>query len=461
MSWLKTLREAIKGSHHQDYTEGPIGRSLVLLAIPMVLETVLESVFAVVDVFFVARLGADAVATIALTETIETLVYAVSLGLGIGVTATVARRIGEKDPDGAARAAVQAIALGILVAIGIAAVGVTQAPRLLALMGGSPTVQAEGAAFTRVIMGGNVAVLLLFLINAIFRGAGDAAIAMRSLWIANAFNIVLGPCLIFGFGPFPQLGLVGAAIGTTTGRSIGVLYQLTQLARTDGRIAIRREHLALDWAVMGRLLRISGSGILQMLIGMTSWIGLVRVVATFGSPVLAGYGIAIRVIVFALLPAWGLSNAAATMVGQALGALKPDRAEQAVWLAGRYAVIVLGVVGLVFAVFAGPIVAIFTHEPEVASVGTICLRVVGIGFAFFAYGMTLSSAFNGAGDTWTPTWLGLFCFWLFEVPLAWVLARPLGLGPTGAFLAITVAFATYAVAAVVLFRRGRWKARVV
>ncbi len=461
MSWLKTLREAVGGSHHQDYTEGPIGRSLVLLAIPMVLETVLESVFAVVDVFFVARLGADAVATIALTETLETLVYAVSLGLGIGVTATVARRIGEKDPDGAARVAVQAIVLGVLVAIGIALVGVTQAPRLLALMGGSEAVQAVGAPFTRVIMGGNVAVLLLFLINAIFRGAGDAAIAMRSLWIANAFNIVLGPCLIFGFGPFPQLGLVGAAIGTTTGRSIGVLYQLTQLARTDGRIVIRREHLSIDWAVMGRLLRISGSGILQMLIGMTSWIGLVRVVATFGSSVLAGYGIAIRVVVFALLPAWGLSNAAATMVGQALGALKPDRAERAVWLAGRYAVVVLGGVGFVFAALAGPIVAIFTREPDVASVGTTCLRVVSVGFVFWAYGMTLSSAFNGAGDTWTPTWLGLFCFWLWEVPLAWVLARPLGLGPTGAFLAITIAFGTYAVAAVVLFRRGHWKTRVV
>ncbi len=461
MSFLKTLREAVRGSHHQDYTEGPIGRSLILLAVPMVLETVLESVFAVVDVFFVARLGADAIATVGLTEAMETLVYAASLGLGIGVTAMVARRIGEKDPDGAAETAVQAIILGVLVAIGIAAVGVTWAPELLGLMGGNATVQREGAAFTRVIMGGNVAVLLLFLINAIFRGAGDAAIAMRSLWIANAFNIVLGPCLVFGFGPFPRLGLVGAAIGTTTGRSIGVLYQLSQLRRRDGRILIRRAHLKLDPAVMWRLVRLSGTGIVQMLIGMTSWIGLIRVLAGFGSQVLAGYTVAIRIVVFALLPAWGLSNAAATMVGQALGAKKPERGERATWLAAGYSSLLLGAVGLAFVVFAGPIIRVFTDDPAVVPVGVACLRTVSGGFLFYGSGMVLSNAFNGAGDTWTPTWLNLACFWLWEIPLAWVLARTLGWGPQGVFTAITIAFSTFAVASALLFRRGRWKTRVV
>ncbi len=461
MSWLNTLREAVKGSHRQDYTEGPIGRSLVLLAIPMVLETVLESVFAVVDVFFVARLGADAIATVALTETMEAVVYAVSLGLGIGVTATVARRIGEKDLEGAAHAAIQAIALGVLTAILVAAVGITQAPRLLGLMGGSPAVQQQGAAFTRVIMGGNIAVLLLFLINAIFRGAGDAAIAMRSLWIANAFNIVLGPCLIFGFGPFPRLGLVGAAIGTTTGRSIGVLYQLSQLARRDGRIVIRAEHLGIRWDLMGRLLRLSGAGIFQMLVGMTSWIGLVRVISGFGSLALAGYLIAIRVVVFALLPSWGMSNAAATMVGQALGANKPERAETSVWMAARYNAMVQGAIGLLFLAFAPIIVRLFTRDPAIAPYGVACLRIVAVGFAFYACGMVVSNAFNGAGDAWTPTWLNLVFFWLLEIPLAWALARPLGWGPAGVFTAITVAFSAFAVASMVVFRRGRWKTRVV
>jgi putative MATE family efflux protein len=460
MSALDTLREAIRGSK-QDFTEGPIGRSLVLLAVPMVLETVLESLFAVVDIFFVAHLGADAIAAVGLTESMESLVYAVAMGLGIGATAVVARRTGEKEPDAAAHAGAQAILLGILVALPIAILGIRFAPQLLATLGGSPEVQRGGAGFTRVVMGGNVAVLLLFLINAVFRGAGDASIAMRSLWLASACNMVLGPLFIFGVGPFPRLGLTGAAVGTTIGRSIGVLYQVSQLARRDGRVVIRARHLRPDPRALWQLARLSAAGVLQLLIGTTSWIGLVRVLSVFGSNVLAGYTIGLRVIVFALLPSWGLSNAAATLVGQNLGARKPERAEKAVWMAGFYNMCVLGGIGVLFVAFAGPIVHVFTDDPGIVPWGVWCLRIVSIGFVFYAYGMVLTSAINGAGDTWTPTLLNAVCFWLWEVPLAWALSRVAGLGPRGVFVAITVAFSTLALASAWVFRRGRWKMRAV
>ena len=460
MSALDTLREAIRGSK-QDFTDGPIGRSLVLLAIPMVLETVLESLFAVVDIFFVAHLGADAIAAVGLTESMESLIYAVAIGLGIAATAVVARRTGEKDPEAAARAGAQAILLGILVALPIAFFGIRFAPQLLALLGGSPEVQRGGAGFTRVVMGGNVAVLLLFLINAVFRGAGDASIAMRSLWLASACNMVLGPLFIFGVGPFPRLGLTGAAVGTTIGRSIGVLYQVSQLARSDGRIVIRPRHLRPDPRALWQLVRLSGASVLQLLIGTTSWIGLVRVLSVFGSSVLAGYTIGLRVIIFALLPSWGLSNAAATLVGQNLGARKPERAERAVWMAGFYNMCVLGGIGLLFVAFAGPIVRVFTSDPSIAPWAIWCLRIVSVGFVFYAYGMVLTSAINGAGDTWTPTLLNAVCFWAWEVPLAWALSRVSGLGPRGVFVAITIAFSTLALASAWVFRRGKWKTRAV
>jgi putative MATE family efflux protein len=460
MSALATLREAIRGSK-EDFTDGPIGRSLVLLAIPMVLETVLESLFAVVDIFFVAHLGADAIAAVGLTESMESLVYAVAIGLGIAATAVVARRTGEKDPEAAAHAGAQAILLGIVVALPIALFGIRYAPQLLALLGGSPEVQRGGAGFTRVVMGGNVAVLLLFLVNAVFRGAGDASIAMRSLWLASACNMVLGPLFIFGVGPFPRLGLTGAAVGTTIGRSIGVLYQISQLARRDGRVVMRPRHLRPDPGALWQLVRLSAASVLQLLIGTTSWIGLVRVLSAFGSSVLAGYTIGLRVIIFALLPSWGLSNAAATLVGQNLGAGKPERAEQAVWMAGFYNMCVLGGIGLLFVAFAGPIVRVFTSDPTIAPWGIWCLRIVSVGFVFYAYGMVLTSAINGAGDTWTPTLLNAVCFWLWEVPLAWALSRVTGLGPRGVFVAITIAFSTLALASAWVFRRGNWKTRTV
>jgi len=454
--WWATVREALRGSHH-DYTSGPLGRAILLLAIPMVMEMIMESVFAVADVFWVAHLGADAVATVGLTESLLTLIYTAAMGLSIGVTAMVARRIGEKNPEGAAEAAVQGIALGLLVAAVIAVVAVPLAPRLLAVMGATPAVQALGSSYARVMLGGNAVILLLFLINAIFRGAGDAAIAMRVLWLANGINIALGPCLIFGVGPFPRLGVTGAAIATTIGRGTGVLYQLYRLWRGDARVSIRRAQLKLQPAVMRTMLRLSGTGTLQVFIGTASWIGLVRIISSFGSEAIAGYQIAIRIIIFALLPSWGLANAAATLVGQGLGAGQPERAERAVWLAGFYNMLFLGAAGAVFVAFAEPIVSAFTRDPAVAPIAVLCLRTISYGFLFYAYGMVITQSFNGAGDTWTPTWINLGCFWLWEIPLAYFLARLAGLGPRGVALAVTIAFSTVAVVSVVIFRRGRWK----
>jgi putative MATE family efflux protein len=457
--WWATVREAIRGSRHQDYTEGPIGRAIILLAIPMVMEMFMESLFAVVDIFWVAHLGADAIATVGLTESMLALVYTAAMGLSIGLGAMVARRIGEKNPAGAAEAAVQGIAVGLMVAAVTGTLGAVFAPRLLGVMGASPEVIAVGSGYTRVMLGGNAVILLLFLINATFRGAGDAAIAMRVLWLANWINILLGPCLIFGLGPFPRLGVQGAAIATTIGRGTGVLYQIYRLMRRDGRIVIHREQLQLRPAVMRTLLRLSGSGTFQVLVGTASWIGLVRIISTFGAHAVAGYTIGVRVIIFALLPSWGLANAAATMVGQGLGAGKPERAERAVWIAGLYNMYFLGTVGLVFVILAGPIVSVFTQDAAVAPVAASCLRIVSCGYLFYAWGMVLTQSFNGAGDTWTPTWLNLACFWLWEVPLAWVLAVRFGLGPSGVFLSITIAFSTLAVASAILFRRGGWKLR--
>ncbi len=460
LSLWDAIRESLRGTH-RDYTTGPVGRSIILLAIPMVLEMLMESVFAVVDIFWVAHLGKDAVATVGLTESMLTLMYAVAIGLGIGATAMVARRIGEKNPEGAARSAVQAIALGLIVSIVFAIVGVSLAPKLLAMMGGSTWVVEQGSGFTRVMFAGNASILLLFLINAIFRGAGDAAIAMRVLWLANAVNILLGPCFIFGLGPFPELGVTGAAVATTIGRSTGVIYAFSRLIRSGGHFDITRHLIRLEPAIMARLIRLSATATFQVFIGMASWIGLIRTISSFGSDAVAGYTIGIRVIIFALLPSWGMANAAATMVGQALGARKPDRAERAVWRAGFYNMICLGVVGLVFVLFARQIIGLFTDDPQVTPYGVDCLRIVAYGFLFYAYGMVITQSFNGAGDTWTPTIINLFVFWLWELPLAYTLAIFFGLGPRGVFMAIMIAFSTLAVVSAIIFRRGKWKTRIV
>jgi putative MATE family efflux protein len=456
----ETIREAIRGSE-QDYTQAPIGRSVVLLAVPMVLEMLMESLFAVVDIFFAGRLGANAVATIGITESLMTVIYAVAVGLSIGAAATVSRRIGEKDPDGAARAAVQAIALGVLMSIAIGTIGAIYGAELLGVMGASDEVVQTGGGFARILLGGSGTVLLLFLVNAIFRGAGDAAIAMRVLWFANAINIVLCPMLIFGFGPFPALGVTGAAIGTTIGRSCGVLYQLSHLTRKTGRIVVTSELLGLNQHVMRGILRLSGTGMFQNFVMTATWMGLIRILTGFGTAAVAGNAIAIRIVLFALLPSFGVSNAAATLVGQNLGADRPDRAEAAAWRAGLYNTFCLSAVGIVFLLFAPVLISFFTNDPEVTQYGVRSLRIVAAGFFFYGYGMVLTQAFNGAGDTWTPTWIALFTFWCWEIPLAWVLAHPVGLGATGVFTAAAVGFTTLAFVSGWLFRKGRWKTKKV
>jgi len=451
-----TIRQSLAGSHHGTYTDGPIGRAILLLAVPMVLELVLESVFAVVDVFFVSRLGADAVATVGLTESMLTFVYAIAIGLSVGAMATVARRIGEGDADGAARAAVQAMALGLIVSAPLGVFGALYAPQLLSMMGATTAV-LEHSSFAVVVFGANGVIMMLFLINAVFRGAGDAAVAMRVLWIANALNICLDPCLIFGLGPFPELGVTGAAVATTTGRGMGVLMQLYLLSRGNGRIAIKRHHLRLDPPVMLAMLRLSGTAMFQPLIATSSWVFLIRILATFGSVAVAGCTIAIRIVMFVLLPSWGLSNAAATLVGQNLGAGKPERAEASVWRATWYNVIFLGTIGLVFVALADVIVAGFTSDPEVAPIAVRGLRIISAGFPFYAAGYVLTQSFNGAGDTMTPTLINILCLWLGELPLAYLLATSAGFGPAGVFWAIAIAFSAMSFVSAAVFRRGKWK----
>ena len=459
-TWWDVLVHAWRGTGG-DPTKGPLVRAIILLAVPMVLETAMESVFAVVDIFFVSRLGDAAMAGVALTESILTIIYTVALGLSIGVTAMVARRIGEGDAEGASKAAAQTVILGVVIAAVFGVCGYLWSEELLRLMGADEEVVRTSLPYTRLMLGANVVIVLLFLQNAAFRGAGDAAIAMRVLWLANGLNIVLDPCFIFGLGPFPELGVQGAAVATTIGRGTAVLVQLYTLARLGGHLRVGLEHLRVMPAIMARLIRLSATGMLQTFIGMASWILLVRVNASFGAEALAGYAVAIRIVLFALLPAWGLSNAAATMVGQGLGAGDPDRAERAVWIAGKMNLYFLGTVGVVFMIFAPAIVSLFGGTGQASAYAVDCLRIVSAGFFFYAYGMVLTAAFNGAGAVWTPTIINLFCFWLWEIPLAWLLAFPVGLGPNGVFTAIMVAFSTLAVVSGTLFKRGRWKTAAV
>ena len=450
-----SIREALRGTH-QDYTVGSLNRSIFLLAIPMVLEMVLESLFAVTDVFWVGRLGADAVATVGITESMLALVFAIGMGVALSTTAMVARRIGEKDPEDAAIAGVQAIWLGLAISFIIGIPAGIFAPDLLRLMGASPAIVASGSGYARIALGGCGAIIMLFLNNAIFRGAGDAAIAMRLLWVSNIINLVLDPCLIFGLGPFPHLGVTGAALATFTGRSIGVCYQFYRLLKGTERLQVLARHLRLNARVMARLLRVSLSGIVQFAIANTSWIVLVRIISQFGAAAVAGYTISIRIVIFFILPSWGLSNAAATLVGQNLGAKRPDRAALAVWRTGFYNMVFLGLIGIFFVVFATPVVRLFVDDPAVVPVAAAALRTLSCGNIGYAYGMVMLQAFNGAGDTMTPTVVNFFGFWVLELPLAWFLAVPLRLHSEGAFLSIVIAECAMAAASVVLFKRGRW-----
>lgn len=452
------LRESLQGKE-QDYTRGPVRRTVVLLAVPMMLEMSMESLFAIVDIYFVGGLGAGAVAAVGLTEAVLTLVYAIGIGASMGATALVARRIGEQDLAGARRAAAQTLWLGLAVSVLIAVPGFIYAPELLRLMGAEPDVIAEGTAYMAIMLGGSATIIFLFLINAIFRGAGDAMIAMRSLWLANGINIVLDPCLIFGWGPFPEMGLTGAAVASTIGRGAGVAYQLWCLTGSRGRISLGFRDLPLLPAVIRALARLSTGGIAQLLIATSSWIVLMRLLAPYGSEAVAGYTIAVRILAFSLLPAWGIANAAATLVGQNLGAGQPDRAALSVREAAWFNAGLMGLFAAGCVIWAPAIIGTFTPDAEVLAYGVDCLRITAAGFVFYGVGMVMIQALNGAGDTDTPTLINLACFWCFQIPLAWALTSWLALGPRGVFLAVLIAESLLAVVALLVFRRGRWRQR--
>ena len=454
------LVEAIKGTQ-QDYTAMDLKRAIFLLAVPMILEMVMESVFALVDVYFVSRLGAEAVATVGLTESILSLIYAVAMGLAMATAATVSRRIGEKDYSRASNAAVQSIIVAFTIGIIIAIPGALFSSEILGLMGAESRIVDEFYPYMTIMLGGNAIIILLFVINAVFRSSGDAAIAMRVLWFANIVNCILDPVLIFGLGPFPELGIKGAAIATNIGRGLAVIYQLYLLAKGNGRVLIKREDLKPDFRVMIGIIRISLGGIGQSLIATSSWIGMVRIIAVFGSEVLAGYTIAIRILIFSILPSWGLSNASATLVGQNLGAEQPDRAEKAVWIAGFINIVVLGFVAIAFISVPDWFVRFFDKTDSIVNHGSVCLRVISYGLLSYAMGMVIVQAFNGAGDTKTPTRINLFCFWLFEIPLAYTLAIPLAMNEQGVYYAIVVADTCMTLTGIYLFRKGKWKLKQV
>lgn len=457
---VSLLREALSGSH-RDFTEGPLRRAVIVLAIPMILEMVMESLFGVVDMFFVARLGVDSIATVALTESLLVVVFGVAMGLSMATTAYVARRIGEKDPEGAALGSVQAITVGMILSAVVGVAGILWAPELLALMGATPDVIAVGSRYTQVLLGGSFTIYLLFLMNAIFRGAGDATLAMRVLWFSNGINIVLDPCLINGWGPFPRLGVTGAAIATTTGRGLGVALQLFFLLGGYSRVRIHVHQIRLNLDVLWRLMKVSFMGILQFLIANISWVGLVRLCSTFGSIPVAGYAIAIRIFLFVCLPCWGLSNSAATLVGQNLGAKKPERAEASVYQTGRFTMGYMGAMTVVFLVFARLLAALFTPDPAVQGVAAQGLRCIAFGNVFYAWGWVLMQAFNGAGDTRTPSLINFFCYWCFQIPFAWTLAVPLHFGYLGVFIAIPLAESLMTGCSLLLFRRGGWKKKLI
>lgn len=454
--FFKYFKIAVSGKE-ESFTTGSIRRAIFMLSIPMILEMLMESIFAIVDIFYVSQVSVNAVATIGLTESVITLVYAIAIGLSMAATAVVARRVGEKDLKGASKAAVQVIFLGTAVAIVISVYGILYPKEILGLMGAEPDLIEEGYGYTKVLLGGNITIMLLFLINAIFRGAGNASIAMWTLILSNGLNIILDPIFIFGFGPIEAHGVEGAAIATTIGRGSAVVFQLGILFFGYSRIKIAFKDLVLQVSVMWNLIKVSLGGIGQFLIGTSSWVFLMRIMSEFGSEVLAGYTIAIRVMMFTLMPAWGMSNAAATLVGQNLGAKQPERAETSVWITGKYSAIFMLLVSVVYLAFAPQIIGLFTEEVEVIENGSLCLRVIAAGYLFYGYGMVIINAFNGAGDTKTPTYINFVCFWLFQLPFAYFLAITLNYGPVGVFASITLAEVLIAIIGIIWFKKGKWK----
>jgi putative MATE family efflux protein len=459
-TFFKDVAEAISGTE-QDFTEGKMSRAILLLSIPAVLEMVMESIFVIVDIYFVSKLGANAVATVGITESVITIIYAIAIGLGMATTSMVSRRIGEKKPDAASFAAFQAIMTGIIVSVAIGIPGAIFAKDLLRIMGATGQIVESMSGYTRIMLGGNIVIMMLFIINAIFRSAGDAAVAMKVLWIGNIINIILDPCLIFGLGPFPHLGVTGAAVATTIGRGTAVVVQFYLLFSGKKRIKLAMRHFRVDFKLMLKLLRLAFGSIGQNLIGTTSWIALVRILSTFGSEVVAGYTIAIRIIGFTILPSWGISNAASTLVGQNLGAKKPERAEKAVWVTAWVNMILLSMIGLVYVLFPEPFIRLFIDNDNVVKSGILGLRIISIGFVSYGLGMVLVNSFNGAGDTSTPLKINIFAFWMLEIPLAWFLSMKAGMNESGVFIAIVVAESFMTLTAWIIFRKGKWKLKEV
>jgi len=454
--FVKLFWIAIKGEE-KNFTTGSINRAIFLLSVPMILEMVMEALFALVDAFFVSRVSINAVATVGLTESVITLVYSIAIGLSMATTAMVARRIGEGDKEKAAIAAVQSIWIALAFSTCVCLVGIFFSENILRAMGGSESLIAEGVWYTRLIFGGNYVIMFLFLLNAIFRGAGDASVAMRSLWISNIINIILDPCFIFGLGPFPELGLTGAAVATNIGRGIGVVYQVYMLSRGMVIVRIARRHIVMSWEVVKKLFEVSIGGMGQYIIASSSWIFLMRIISEFGESAVAGYTISIRILIFSILPSWGMANAASTLVGQNLGADQPNRAEQSVWRTAFYTMIFLGIVSVIYFISARSIVSLFHPDPTVVQMGVASLRIICLGYVFFAYGMVISQAFNGAGDTRTPTIMNFFCFWLIQIPLAYLLGLQLEVGPNGVFWAVAISESILAIICIYIFRLGRWK----
>jgi putative MATE family efflux protein len=457
---MKLFWEAIKGEE-RDYTTISLKQAIFLLSVPMMLEMAGESLFALIDTFFVAQIGSDAVATIGFTETVMTLIYSMAIGLASAGTAMVARRIGEKNTEDANIAAFQVILLGVTIAITLGVLGFIYAEDILRLIGASEQVIATGIGYTRIMFATNIVIVLLFLLNGVFRGAGNASIAMWSLWIANGINIILDPCFIFGLGPFPELGVEGAAVATSIGRGLGVIFQLYVLFFGTGKLRILGRHIRINFDMIKRLIRVSIGGTFQFIIASASWIFLMRIVAKFGSEVVAGYVIAIRLLIFTLLPSWGIANAAATLVGQNLGAGQPERAEQSAWQTAKYNMIFLLIVSIIYSIFAPSLIGIFSDETAVLESGILSLRIISAGYIFFAYGMVLGQAFNGAGDTFTPTLLNFIAFWILEIPLAYALSSYFDWGPTGVYVAVAFSESVLAILCIYVFRMGRWKEVVV
>lgn len=454
--FIKLFRQAISGSE-TEYTTGSIDRAIFLLSVPMVLEMLMEGLFALVDIFFVAKLGKEATATIGLTEVVMSQIVALALGLSMATTAMVARRIGEKDNEGAAVAAMQSILIGILICLIIAVVFYFKAGDILEFMGGSPELIRIGTGYTRILLTGSSTMFFLYLLNAVFRGAGNAAIAMRTLWIANGINIILDPFLIFGIGPFPEMGVAGAAVATTIGRGVGVGYQVYHLVNGKSLVHLKLRHLKFAWDIIWKLLKVSSTGVLQFFMATASWLFIIRIIALFGDAAVAGYSIGIRIVIFTILPAWGMASAASTLVGQNLGAGQPERAEKSVWRTAYFNMIFLTTISVLFVITAPWLIPFFTKEPEVIHQGVLCLRIICLGYIFYAYGMVIGQAFNGAGDTVTPTLINFVAFWMLQIPLSYTFAKLFAWGPVGVYWGIAISESLLALIAIAVFRRGKWK----